>query len=237
MGSNYSHRISEMEASERPRERLEHFGAGVLSSAELVAIILNTGTAGESVLPLSQRVLRENGGLTGLMRMEHAELAQIRGIGKAKAAKLKAALEMGRRLTTILDDDKPRAASPEDVVRLLGVEMSSLEREELRVILLDTKHHITAVTTVAQGSVNSANVRMAEVFAPAVKRVSPYILLVHNHPTGDPTPSSADVRFTRDVVRAGALLDIGVLDHIIIGQGRHSSMKRLGPGFETGDAG
>ena len=226
-----SNTIREMEESERPRERLERLGAGVLSSAELVAIILNTGTAGESVMPLSQRILAENGGLSGLMRLEHADLAQIKGIGKAKAAKLKAALEIGRRLTTIIDDDKPRIATPEDIVRLYGVEMSSLEREELRVVLLNTKHHVTSSFTVATGTVNSANVRMAEVFAPAVKRMSPFIVLVHNHPTGDPTPSSADVQFTQETVRAGALLDIGVLDHIIIGQGKHASLKRLGLGF------
>lgn len=226
-----SHTIREMEESERPRERLERHGAGVLSSAELVAIILNTGTAGESVLPLSHRILAENGGLGGLMKLEHADLAQIKGIGKAKAAKLKAALEMGRRLTTIIDDDRPRIASPEDIVRLYGVEMASLEREELRVVLLNTKHHVMSSFTVASGSVNSANVRMAEVFSPAVKRMSPFVMLVHNHPTGDPTPSSADIQFTRDAVSAGALLDIGVLDHIIIGQGRHASLKRLGLGF------
>lgn len=226
-----SYTIKEMEASERPRERLERHGAGVLSSAELIAIILNTGTAGESVLPMSQRILAENGGLSGLMKLEHADLAQIKGIGPAKAAKLKAALEMGRRLTTIIDDDKPRITAPEDVVRLYGVEMSSLEREELRVVLLNTKHHVISSFTVASGTVNSANVRMAEVFTPAVKRMAPYVMLVHNHPTGDPTPSSADVRFTEDAVRAGALLDISVLDHIVIGQGRHASLKRLGLGF------
>lgn len=230
--SPVSHSMREMEESERPRERLERHGAGVLSSAELVAIILNTGIKGESVLPLSQRVLAENGGLSGLMRMEHADIANIHGIGKAKAAKLKAALEMGRRLTTIIDDDKPRIASPEDVVRLYGLEMSSLEREELRVILLNTKHHIISSFTVTTGSVNAATVRMAEVFTPAVKRSAPFVMLVHNHPTGDPTPSSADVRFTEAAVRAGAILDIGVLDHIIIGQGRHASLKRLGLGFQ-----
>lgn len=226
------HSMREMEESERPRERLERHGAGVLSSAELVAIILNTGVKGESVLPLSQRVLAEHGGLSGLMRMEHADIASIHGIGKAKAAKLKAALEMGRRLTTIIDDDKPKISSPEDVVRLYGLEMSYLEREELRVVLLNTKHHVMGSFTVANGTVNSANVRMAEVFTPAVKRNAPFVMLVHNHPTGDPTPSTADVQFTRDAVRAGALLDIGVLDHIIIGQGRHASLKRLGLGFD-----
>lgn len=229
------HRIEEMEESERPRERLQRHGAGALSSAELVAIILNTGVTGESVMPLSQRILAENGGLTGLMRLDYADLARVKGIGPAKATRLKAALEIGRRLTSIIDDDKPRISSPEDVYRLYGVEMSTLEREELRIVLLNTKHHIIASSTVAQGSVNGANVRMAELFAPAVRRMAPYVMLVHNHPTGDPTPSSADIHFTQEVVRAGALLDITVLDHIIIGQGRHSSLKRLGLGFTNAE--
>ena len=226
-----SHRIREMDADDRPRERLEKHGAGVLSSAELVAIILNTGTVAESVLPLSHRILAENNGLTGLMRIEVVDLAKLPGIGPAKAAKLKAALEMGRRLSSISEDEKPRISAPEDIVRILGVEMASLEREQLRLVMLNTKHHIIATSTIAQGTVNSANVRMAEVFSPAVKRMAPYVMLVHNHPTGDPTPSPADVQFTGEAERAGKLLDIVVLDHIVIGQGRHVSLKRLGLGF------
>ena len=227
-----SHRIHEMDADDRPRERLEKLGAGVLSSAELVAIILNTGTAAESVMPLSQRILAENNGLSGLMRMDVNELADIRGIGPAKAAKLKAALEIGRRLSAITEEEKPKISAPEDIVRIFGVEMASLEREQLRLVMLNTKHHIIATSTVAHGTVNSANVRMAEVFAPAVKRMAPFVMLVHNHPTGDPTPSGADVQFTSEAVRAGNLLDICVLDHIVIGQGRHASLKRLGLGFD-----
>jgi DNA repair protein RadC len=232
-------RIAEYTSEERqalPIERLIQLGSGVLGPAELVAIILNTGIKGESVIDLSHRVLREHDGLSGLMRMDHSELAQISGIGPVKAARLKAALEMGRRLNTMTDEDRPRIGTPEDVVHLFGVEMAYLEQEQLRVVLLNTKHHIIGTVTVAGGSVNSASVRMAEVFAPAVKRVAPYIMLVHNHPTGDPTPSSADVQFTYDAVRAGELLDIGVLDHVIIGQGRHSSLRRLGLGFPAQEA-
>ena len=225
-------KISEEQKSEMPRERLMQYGAGSLSAAELIAILLGTGTAGESVIPLSQRILQENDGLSGLMKLEHAELASIHGIGKAKAAKLKAALEMGRRLATITDADRPRVATPEDIARLYGVEMAYLPTEQLRVLMLDTRHHIIGSATIAQGSINAASVRMAEVFTPAVKRNAPYIALVHNHPTGDPTPSSADVSFTQEALKAGALLDIGVLDHVIIGQGRHASLKRLGLGFD-----
>lgn len=225
--------VLESELGEMPRERLERYGAGVLSAAELVAIILNTGIPGESVFALSQRILEEHDGLTGLMRLDHADLANIKGIGPAKAAKLKAALEMGRRLDAIGEGDRPKVGSPEDIVRLLGVEMASLDREQLRVVMLNSKHHITGTHTVAHGTVNSAAIRMSEVFAPVVRRNAPYIALVHNHPTGDPTPSAADVQFTRDAVRAARLLDIEVVDHVIIGQGRHSSLRRLGLGFDT----
>lgn len=227
-------RIAEYSNEERqdlPIERLIQYGSGVLGPAELVAIILNTGMKGETVVEMSHRVLREHNGLSGLMRMEHSELAGITGIGRVKAARLKAALEMGRRLNTMTDEDRPRIGTPEDVVQLFGVEMAYLEQEQLRVVLLNTKHHIVGTVTVAGGSVNSASVRMAEVFAPAVKRTAPYVMLLHNHPSGDPTPSSADVQFTHDAVRAGQLLDIGVLDHVIIGQGRHTSLRRLGLGF------
>lgn len=224
-------KLHEVPVSEQPRERLEQFGSGVLTSIELVAIILNTGLPGESVLQLSQRVLQEHGGLTGLMRMDHHELASIRGIGPAKAAKLKAALEMGRRLASMPDEDRPRMSTPEDLVRLIGIEMAYLDREELRVVLLDTKHHIVDIVTVANGTVNAANVRMSEVLAPAVRRNAPYIALAHNHPTGDPTPSAADIAFTHTAVQAAQLLDIEIVDHIIIGQGRHASLRRLGLGF------
>lgn len=224
-------KLSEDQQMDMPRERLEMYGAGTLSPAELVAIILNTGTQGESVFALSQRILEEHKGLSGLMRLDHSDLAEIHGIGPAKAAKLKAALEMGRRLTTITDDDRDRIATPEDINRIYGVEMAYLPTEQLRVVLLNTKHHVMSSVTVTHGSINAATVRMAEVFTPAVKRNAPYLVLVHNHPSGDPTPSAADVRFTEEAIRAGAMLDIGVVDHVIIGQGRHQSLKRLGLAF------
>lgn len=227
--------IKEMAPEERPRERLEHQGAGSLTPAELVAILLNTGVKGEPVLMMSQRILRDNGGLTGLMRMEHAELSRIKGLGPAKAAHLKAALEIGRRIAMSPIQAKPKIGSPEDIVLMLGAEMMSLEREQLRLLILDTKHRIEQVVTVYQGTSSSAQVRMSELFTPAVRRNAAAIVLVHNHPSGDPTPSSADVTLTRDAVAAGKLLEIPVLDHIIIGQGRHSSLKRLGLGFDRKD--
>jgi DNA repair protein RadC len=223
--------IKELQPDERPRERLKQYGASTLSNGELLAIALNTGIKGESVTAMAQRLLTDHGGLSGLMRLDFVELARERGVGESKAAKVKAALELGRRLAAISGDDRPTITTPEDVAQLIGVDMAALEQEQLRVILLDTKHRILAVRTVYQGSANEATVRVAELFRDAVRHNAVAIVLVHNHPSGDPTPSSADVALTVDVVDAGRLLDITVIDHIVIGQGRHVSLKRLGLGF------
>lgn len=225
--------IKELHPDERPRERLKHYGSSALSTGELLAIALNTGIKGESVTAIAQRLLTSHGGLNGLMRLDYAELAQERGMGDAKAAKVKAALELGRRLAILSSDDRPAIQTPEDVVQLIGIEMAALEQEQLRVVLLDTKHHVIAIRTVYQGSVNQASVRVGELFRDAVRHNAVALVLVHNHPSGDPTPSSADVALTVDVVAAGALLDIAVIDHVVIGQGRHVSLKRLGLGFRT----
>lgn len=232
--TTYSVMIREMQVEDRPRERLQSLGPGSLSSSELLAIILNTGIKGESVTSIAQRMLSQHGGLGGLLRMEFVEMAGIRGVGTAKAAKVKAALEIGRRIAMLGDEDRPRVGSPEDIALLLGIEMMALEQEELRVVLLDTKHHIIGTNTVYRGSVNAVSVRMADIFKPAVRHSATAIALVHNHPSGDPSPSSADVTMTREAVAAGKMLDMPVIDHVIIGRGKHVSLKRLGLGFEGG---
>lgn len=232
--TSYSVMIREMQAEDRPRERLQSLGPASLSSSELLAIILNTGIKGESVTSIAQRMLSSHGGLGGLLRMDFVEMAGIRGVGIAKAAKVKAALEMGRRISMLAEEDRPKVGTPEDIVLLLGIEMMALEQEELRVVLLDTKNHIIATTTVYRGSVNAVSVRMADIFKPAVRHSATAIALVHNHPSGDPSPSTADVSMTRDAVAAGKMLDMPVIDHVIIGLGKHVSLKRLGLGFEGG---
>jgi len=224
--------LREMAADERPREKLKLRGSAALSDGELLAIILNTGSVGETVTDLSQRLLAHHGGLRGLFRMDIAELARLRGLGDAKSIRLKAALELGRRLTALSPEERPPVGSPEDVANLLATEMAALEQEQLRVVLLDTKHRILGTRTVYQGSVNQAQVRVAEVFRDAVRQNAPAIVAVHNHPSGDPRPSAADVALTVEIVAAGQLLDIELLDHLITGQGRWLSLKRLGLGFE-----
>jgi DNA repair protein RadC len=224
--------IREMSPDERPRERLRSSGADALSNSELLAILMNTGMRGEPVTLMAQRLLHEHGGLTGLMRMDFVEMARVKGVGESKASKIKAAFELGKRLAVLSDDGKMRIETPEDVVQLLGIEMASLEQEQLRVVMLDTKNQFIATKMVYQGSVNSASIRMAEVFREAVRNNAVSIVVAHNHPSGDPTPSSADVSVTIDLVKSGDLLQIKVIDHIVIGQGRHVSMKRLGLGFQ-----
>jgi DNA repair protein RadC len=189
------------------------------------------GIVGETVTDLSQRLLAQHGGLRGLFQMDLTELAGIRGLGDAKAVRLKAALELGRRLAALSPEERPQVGSPEDVVNLLGIEMAALEQEQLRVVLLDTKHRILGSRTVYQGSVNQAQVRVGEVYRDAVRQTATAIVAVHNHPSGDPTPSAADVALTVELAQAGALLDIDLLDHLIIGQGRWVSLRRLGLGF------
>ena len=166
-----------------------------------------------------------------LFRLDVAELARVRGLGDAKAVRVKAALELERRLAALFPEERPPVGSPEDVANLLGIEMAALEQEQLRVVLLDTKHRILGTRTLLQERVNQAQVRVAEVFRDAVRQQATAIVAVPNHPSGDPTPSAADVALTVEIVAAGQLLDIELLDHLIIGQGRWLSLKRLGLGF------
>lgn len=227
----YHTTVREMPSDERPRERLEHFGASALSNAELLAILLRVGTSGENVIELSARLLRQCGGLKGLLTIELEELCALHGVGPAKATTLKAALELGRRLSVLAPEERPKITQPQDVANLIMLEMGYLKQEQLRVLCLDTKNYVVAQQVVYQGTVNSSVVRVAEVFKPAISRTCPAIVVVHNHPSGDPTPSPEDVRTTDQLRRAGELLDIELLDHVIVGQHKWVSLKERGLGF------
>lgn len=225
----YYVRIHDLPVTERPRERLLEAGAAALSNAELLAILLRTGTAGASALDIAGRLLVDHG-LDGLQRTEAAVLAQEHGLGPAKAAQVKAALELGRRLATLQPEVRPRINGPEDVFALVGAEMALLEQEELRVLLLNTKNDVQAVRTVYHGSINATQVRIGEILRDAVRRNAYGLIAVHNHPSGDPSPSRDDIAMTRDLVAGGALLDVAVVDHVVIGAGgRHVSL--LGEGL------
>ncbi len=223
--------VREMAEEERPRERLQQRGPQSLSNGDLLAILLNTGTKGDPVTAIAQRLIAEHGGLLGLVKLELSELTAIKGVGPVKATKLKAAFEIANRVQALGSDARPRISSPDDVVNLVGLEMSLLDQEELRVVALDTKHRVQGIRTLYRGSVNQAQVRIGEVFRDAVRSNAVALVVVHNHPSGDPTPSAADVSLTEALVEAGKLLDIELLDHLIIGQGAHVSLKRLGLGF------
>lgn len=228
----YAPMIRDMPQDERPRERLMRLGARVLSNAELLAIMMRTGVGGENVLRLADRLLARFEGLPGIARASLAELRTVNGIGPAKAVEIKAALELGRRLMASAPEERPRVTSPADAANLLMSEMMLLEQEELRVILLDTRNHVLRVKTVYKGSLNTSVVRVAELFRAAIKDNAAALIVAHNHPSGDPSPSPEDVHVTREIRKAGALLDIDLLDHIVIGRQRYVSLKERGLGFD-----
>jgi DNA repair protein RadC len=225
------YRIMEMDADERPRERLAKLGARVLSKAELLAILLRTGVKGENAVQVGQRLLRDFKGLTGLHRAPFNDLCAQRGLGEAKASQIKAALELGYRLGIESPDERAAISSPQEAADLLKYDLSALEQEHLRVILLNTRNQVLEIIEVYKGSVNSSQVHVGELFRHAIRRNATAIIIAHNHPSGDPTPSPDDVAVTRAIIQAGRLLDVDVLDHIIIGLGRWVSMKERGLAF------
>ena len=224
-------RLRELPEHETPRGRIREQGPTALSDAELLAILLRAGVAGANAVQLAQRVLVECGGWEGLIRADYILLCQHHGIGEAKAATLKAALEIGRRVLIAECTARLQVKSPHDVAQLLMVEMSHLDQEHLRTVLLDTKNRVQTISTVYIGSLNTSLVRVGEIFKEAVKRNSAALIVVHNHPSGDPSPSPEDVLVTREIVSAGNLLGVEVLDHLVIGQGRFVSLRERGLGF------
>jgi DNA repair protein RadC len=178
--AEYHLRIKELPPSEQPRERLRDYGPAALSDAELLAILLRVGVVGTNVVQLSQQLLTERGGWPGLMRAEYADLCRQHGVGEAKAATLKAALEIGRRLLLMEHEQRVQIKSPTDVAQLLMLEMSHLDQEHLRTVLLDTKNRVQGISTVYVGSLNTSLIRVGEVFKEALKKNSAALIVVHN---------------------------------------------------------
>lgn len=227
MNDDYRLTVKELPEDVRPRERILKAGPEYLSSAELLAIILRTGNKKETAIDIANRILHQCGGLKGLATISVKELEGFKGIGAAKIAQIRAAIELGSRIYKEKSLDRPVIKCPLDVLNLV-MEMQFLDREHFRVMYLTTKNHVLGIDNISIGSLNSSIVHPREVFKRAIEKSANAIILVHNHPSGDPEPSREDIEVTKRIVDAGEILGIGVLDHLIIGDNSYKSLKELG---------
>ncbi len=223
--------LREWPIQERPIERLLEYGPSALSESELLAVVLNGSTGGTNPVALAQQLISTFGGWQGLHQASQEEIQRIAGVGRTRAAQIKAVLEIARRLLLAQPGTRLQIKSPSDIATVLLAEMSHLDQEQLRTVLLDTKNRVQTIHTVYIGSLNASMVRVGELFKEAIRRNSAAIIVTHNHPSGDPTPSPEDVLVTREIVNAGNMLDIDVLDHLVIGHGQYVSMREKGLGF------
>ncbi|WP_292372605.1 RadC family protein [Methanosarcina sp. UBA411] len=220
-------RIHDIPEEERPRERLIRNGPESLSNAELLGIILRTGSKEENVVSLSNRILSKYS-IKQLSLTNVSRLMQENGVGKAKAAQIAAVFELARRLETFVEEPKRKICSPKDVYTLMYPKMREQKKEKFITLCLDTKNQILKEEVVSIGSLNASIVHPREVFKSALMESSASVIMVHNHPSGDPSPSREDIMVTKKIVEGGKLLGIDVLDHIIIGDGRYVSLKDEG---------
>ena len=227
-------RIKDQPASERPRERLAAKGPDALSNAELIAILLRTGLRGANAVEVGAQLLLRFGSLQALARASVDDLRKVKGIGRDKAVTLLAAFTLARKMAEELQRESPVLDNPEAVVALLKAQNLLKDVETLQVLLLNARHRLIRVEEIADGTVDTLLVHSREVFRSAIAANASAIVLAHNHPSGDPTPSGADIKVTRDLIRAGQLLRIDVLDHVIIGRAApdrakdYASLKELG---------
>lgn len=223
--------LKELPSSERPYERIELYGAGNLSDAELLSVIIKTGTKNESAIDVARKLIKAGGdnGLIQLYDMSLEQLKEISGIGRVKAIQLKALLEICNRMTAFTpNSDINIIKSSVDVSKLLMQQMRCLKKEVFKVVMLNTRNHVIKITEVSVGSLSSSLVHPREVFVDAIKCSCASMILVHNHPSGDPEPSNDDVETTDRLVKAGEIIGIKVLDHIVIGNGIFVSLKMKG---------
>ncbi len=223
---NYHLSIRDIPENDRPRERLELLGASSLTKAELIAILLRVGVEGINAVQLAQQLLDRFGGLRGLHAARFDDLCAVKGVGRAKAAQIKAAIELGHRMDSERFEKKPAINKPADVFDLIGHDLIMKEQEELWIMLLNTRNQLLRRELIYIGTVNHSSVRLAEVFEPSIRLHASSIIIVHNHPSGDPHPSDEDIGFTEELIKAGRLLDIGVLDHIIIARAGFYSIRQ-----------
>ncbi|OPJ63750.1 RadC family protein [Clostridium oryzae] len=221
-------KIMDLPESERPRERALKYGAEALSNAELLALILRSGTSGENILNLCNRILKECGGLNNLLNYSAEEYMKLKGVKEAKASQLLAIAEISKRFMTYKSGEEYKICSPKNAADLLMNTMRYQKKEMLKVILLNTKNIVIRVLDISVGTVNSSIVHPREVFKEAIKHSSTSIIICHNHPSGDPSPSSEDLSITTRLKECGKLIGIELLDHIIIGNGDYISLKEKG---------
>jgi len=227
-------RLKDQPVSERPRERLMEHGADALSHAELIAILLRTGLKGANAVEIGRQLLQKFGTLQSLARASVEELRSVKGIGRDKAVTLMAAFALARKMAEDLQRESPVLDNPENVVRLLREKNLVRNVETLQVLLLNTRRRLIRTAEITDGTLDTLLVHPREVFKAAIAANAAAVVLAHNHPSGDPTPSEADIKVTRDLIRAGQLLKIDVLDHVIIGRATperpkdYASLRELG---------
>jgi DNA repair protein RadC len=210
-------RIHDLPAQDRPRERLAAHGADKLSNAELIAILLRTGMKGMSAIHIAEQLLRQFGTLQSLANASLDDLRKVKGIGRDKAVALKAAFTLARNMAHELRHESPVLDTPERVADLLREDNRGYEVESFQAVLLNTRRRLIRVERISQGTLDTLLVHPREVFKAAIAANAAAVIIAHNHPSGDPTPSEADIKVTRDLIRAGQLLKIDVLDHVILG--------------------
>jgi DNA repair protein RadC len=220
--------VKELSPNDRPREKLRQHGARSLGDNELVALVLGSGSRGSGALVVANTLLEARGGLHGLLRASCEDLARINGIGSARAAQIVAALELGRRTLARAPGARLPLQTPHDAAALLMPVYSARDVEQFGAVLLDSKHRVLRTAVLALGSLNTAGVEPRELFREATLAGAAAIILFHNHPSGDPTPSADDVQLTRRLAAAGELMGIDVVDHIILGDVRYCSFKETG---------
>ncbi|MCZ6677767.1 MAG: DNA repair protein RadC [Candidatus Poribacteria bacterium] len=227
--TQYRVRIKDLPEDERPLERLYKHGPQILKTSELIAIIIRTGTENATAVQVGEQLLQKyDGNLKRLANDNEIQIAEgIKGMGKVKASQIMAAFELGRRMAAFFEE-KPNIGSPADVARIMMPSMRDRQKEILYVLCLDTKNNVIKQRQIFEGSLNASIIHPREVFRFAVEEAAASIILVHNHPSGDPTPSQEDVRATTQLIEAGNYIQIPVVDHVIIGDGCYISLKEEG---------